>query len=120
MRSALRYRWDRLARSSNVRTSALNYEAVQLFIRTPFFRLTGSVLRGNQEALGAERWKILNVCECQIKDTEALSKTLAESLRDDKDCRPRLDIEYRYQSSTHLPITSSDDRFALSVTRESL
>jgi len=38
----------------------------------------------NEAALGNEGWKTLNVWECQIKDTEALSHTLAEFLRNDK------------------------------------
>ncbi len=38
----------------------------------------------NEVALGSKGWKALNVWECQIKDTEALSRTLAQFLHDDK------------------------------------
>ncbi|CDZ46988.1 very short patch repair endonuclease [Neorhizobium galegae] len=37
-----------------------------------------------EAALRNEGWKTLNVWECQIKDTEVLSQTLAEFLSDDK------------------------------------
>lgn len=49
-------------------------------------KLTGNAERDkrNEAALENRGWNILSVWECQIKDTEALSLTLADFLRRDK------------------------------------
>lgn len=56
----------------------------------------------NEVALRNKGWKTLNVWECQIRDTEILSRTLAEFLGDGKSCRAPVQVSKSVTNHQHL------------------